>query len=138
MYGFGRSESILGEALAAHDVLDTAFVATKHFPVLPLAPLVRRTARASARRLGVSTIDLYQVHRPNPVVRDGTTMAGMRDLQDSGVVTMSGSATTRWAGGRTRSGRWAARCCRTRCSTASRTWGRWTTSSPTRRPRAGS
>jgi aryl-alcohol dehydrogenase-like predicted oxidoreductase len=87
MYGFGRSESILGAALAAHDALDTAYVATKHFPVLPIAPLVRRTARASARRLGVSTIDLYQVHQPNPVVRDGTTMAGMRDLQDSGLVT---------------------------------------------------
>ena len=85
-YGFGRSETILGEALAAHDLLDTAFVATKHFPLFPIAPLVRRSAHASARRLGVSSIDLYQVHQPNPVVRDGTTMAGMRDLQDSGLV----------------------------------------------------
>ena len=34
-------------------------------------------------------IDLYQVHQPNPVVRDGTTMAGMRDLQDSGLVATS-------------------------------------------------
>ena len=85
-YGFGRSESILGAALATHRALDTAYVATKHFPLFPIAPLVRRTARASARRLGVSTIDLYQVHQPNPVVRDGTTMTGMRDLQDAGVV----------------------------------------------------
>jgi aryl-alcohol dehydrogenase-like predicted oxidoreductase len=85
-YAFGRSESILGAALAAHDALDTSYVATKHFPLFPIAPLVRRAARASARRLGVSTIDLYQVHQPNPVVRDGTTMAGMRDLQDAGVV----------------------------------------------------
>lgn len=90
MYGFGRSETILGQALAAHDLLDTAFVATKHFPLFPIAPLVRRTARASAQRLGVETIDLYQVHQPNPVVRDGTTMAGMRDLQDSGLVTEVG------------------------------------------------
>lgn len=86
-YGFGRSESILGAALAAHDALDTAYVATKHFPLFPIAPLVRRAAGASAGRLGVPTIDLYQVHQPNPVVRDGTTMAGMRDLQDAGVVT---------------------------------------------------
>lgn len=85
-YAFGRSESILGAALASRDALDTAYVATKHFPLLPIAPLVRRAARASAGRLGVSTIDLYQVHQPNPVVRDGTTMAGMRDLQDAGVV----------------------------------------------------
>ncbi len=86
-YGFGRSESILGAALAdARRSWTTAYVATKHLPVVPDRPLVRRAGRASAGRLGVSTIDLYQVHQPNPVVRDGTTMAGMRDLQDAGVV----------------------------------------------------
>lgn len=99
VYGFGRSESILGAALAAHDVGETAYVATKHFPVFPIAPLVRHSARASASRLGVSTIDLYQVHQPNPVVRDGTTMAGMRDLQDAGVVAdvgVSNYSLSRW------------------------------------------
>jgi aryl-alcohol dehydrogenase-like predicted oxidoreductase len=99
MYGFGRSESILGAALAAHDALDSAYVATKHFPLFPIAPLVRRTARASAGRLGVPRIDLYQVHQPNPVVRDGTTMAGMRDLQDAGVITdvgVSNYSLSRW------------------------------------------
>jgi aryl-alcohol dehydrogenase-like predicted oxidoreductase len=99
MYGFGKSETILGAALAAHDLQDTAYVATKHFPLLPIAPLVRRTARASADRLGISTIDLYQVHQPNPVVRDGTTMAGMRDLQDAGLVAdvgVSNYSVERW------------------------------------------
>ena len=85
-YAFGGSERILGAALAEHGLLDTAVVATKIFPILPIAPVVRQRAHASAARLGVSTLDLYQVHQPNPVVRDGTTMAGMRDLQDSGVV----------------------------------------------------
>jgi aryl-alcohol dehydrogenase-like predicted oxidoreductase len=49
--------------------------------------------------LGVSTIDLYQVHQPNPVVRDGTTMAGMRDLQDAGLVAdvgVSNYSLARW------------------------------------------
>jgi aryl-alcohol dehydrogenase-like predicted oxidoreductase len=99
IYGFGRSESILGAALAQHDLIETAYVATKHFPLLPIAPLVRRTARASAERLGISTIDLYQVHQPNPVVRDGTTMAGMRDLQDCGLVAdvgVSNYSVARW------------------------------------------
>jgi aryl-alcohol dehydrogenase-like predicted oxidoreductase len=98
-YGFGRSETILGAALAAHDALDTAYVATKHFPLFPIAPLVRRSARASAGRLGISTIDLYQVHQPNPVVRDSSTMAGMRDLQDSGLVAdvgVSNYSLARW------------------------------------------
>jgi aryl-alcohol dehydrogenase-like predicted oxidoreductase len=86
IYGFGRSERILGAALAAHDLVERAFIATKIFPVLPIQPVVRNRAAASAGRLGVSQIALYQVHQPNPVVRDGTTMAGMRDLQRSGLV----------------------------------------------------
>lgn len=89
-YGMGRSERILGAAVAKHDLREKAFIATKIFPLLPVAPVVRHRAEASAGRLGVSTIDLYQVHWPNPVIRDGTTMAGMRDLQDTGVVTEVG------------------------------------------------
>ncbi len=85
-YGFGRSERILGAALASRGVRDEVFIATKLFPILPIAPVVRQRARASAGRLGVASIDLYQVHQPNPIVRDGTTMAGMRDLQDAGTV----------------------------------------------------
>ncbi|MGB7981078.1 MAG: aldo/keto reductase [Candidatus Nanopelagicales bacterium] len=86
VYGFGRSERILGAALAARGVRDEMFIATKLFPVLPIPTVVRQRARASADRLGVDSIDLYQVHQPNPVVRDATTMPGMRDLQDLGTV----------------------------------------------------
>jgi aryl-alcohol dehydrogenase-like predicted oxidoreductase len=85
-YGFGRSERILGSALAQHGLRDSAFVATKIFPLLPLAPVVRQRGESSARRLGLPSIDLYQVHQPNPVVRDGTTMAGMRALQARGLI----------------------------------------------------
>ncbi len=62
------------------------FVATKIFPVLPLAPVVEQRGVASAQRLGLRHLDLYQVHQPNPFVRDGTTMRGMRALQDVGLV----------------------------------------------------
>jgi aryl-alcohol dehydrogenase-like predicted oxidoreductase len=41
---------------------------------------------ASANRLGVRRLDLYQVHQPDPVVRDGTIMRGMRALQRVGLV----------------------------------------------------
>ena len=41
---------------------------------------------ASANRLGVRRLDLYQVHQPNPLVRDGTIMRGMRALQRVGLV----------------------------------------------------
>ena len=84
IYGFGRSERILGQALG--EDRDSAFLATKIFPVLPVAPVVEQRAVASANRLGVRRLDLYQVHQPNPVVRDGTIMRGMRALQRVGLV----------------------------------------------------
>jgi aryl-alcohol dehydrogenase-like predicted oxidoreductase len=84
IYGFGRSERILGEALG--EDRESAFLATKIFPALPVAPVVEQRAVASAGRLGTRRIDLYQVHQPNPVVRDGTIMRGMRTLQRVGLV----------------------------------------------------
>jgi aryl-alcohol dehydrogenase-like predicted oxidoreductase len=88
IYGFGRSERILGEALGADR--ESVFVATKILPLLPLAPVVEQRAVASASRLGVRHIDLYQVHQPNPVVRDTTIMRGMRVLQQVGLVAEAG------------------------------------------------
>ena len=84
IYGFGRSERILGEAIGGNR--ESAFLATKIFPVLPVAPVVEQRAVASANRLGIRRIDLYQVHQPNPLVRDGTIMRGMRALQRVGLV----------------------------------------------------
>jgi aryl-alcohol dehydrogenase-like predicted oxidoreductase len=84
IYGFGRSERILGEAIGADR--ESAFLATKIFPLLPVAPVVEQRAVASANRLGTRRLDLYQVHQPNPVVRDGTIMRGMRALQRVGLV----------------------------------------------------
>jgi aryl-alcohol dehydrogenase-like predicted oxidoreductase len=83
-YGFGRSERILGQALG--DRRASVFLATKLFPLLPVAPVVEQRAVASANRLGTRRLDLYQVHQANPVVRDGTTMRGMRALQTVGLI----------------------------------------------------
>ncbi len=84
IYGFGRSERILGRALGEDAA--SVFLATKIFPVLPVAPVVEQRAVASANRLGVRRLDLYQVHQANPVVRDGTIMRGMDALQRVGLV----------------------------------------------------
>jgi len=88
IYGFGRSERILGEALG--DRRDEAFIATKIAPVMPLAPIVEQRAKASLKRLRTNRIDLYQVHAPNPFVPDGPTMTGMRRLLDSGAIRFVG------------------------------------------------
>jgi aryl-alcohol dehydrogenase-like predicted oxidoreductase len=84
IYGFGKSERAVGRALEGRR--QEAFIATKVFPVLPIAPVVEQRGRASARRLGVDSIDLYQIHQPNPLVPIGMQMQGMRRLQDEGVV----------------------------------------------------
>ena len=97
VYALGRSERLLGAALG--DGREQAFVATKIFPVVPVSAVVQQRAVASAARLGVRRIDLYQVHQPNPVIRDGTTMAGMRTLQDVGLVDevgVSNYSLSRW------------------------------------------
>ena len=88
IYGFGRSERILGEAIG--EDRESVFLATKIFPLLPVAPVVEQRAVASANRLGTRQLDLYQVHQPNPLVKDGTIMRGMRALQRVGLVSEVG------------------------------------------------
>jgi aryl-alcohol dehydrogenase-like predicted oxidoreductase len=97
IYGFGRSERILGEALG--DERAEVVVASKIFPVAPFPPVVRQRWAGSARRLGLQRIPLYQVHQPNPVVRDSVTMPGMRELLDAdriGAAGVSNYSLARW------------------------------------------
>jgi len=83
IYAFGQSERIVGEAIKGRR--DQVFLATKLFPIgLPLQ--VAAKARASARRLGVDRIDLYQQHWPSPMFPPGATMPRMRKLVESGLV----------------------------------------------------
>src|SRR6201987_922155 len=84
IYGLGRSERILGAALG--DDRASVFLATKLFPLLPVAPVVEQRAVASANRLGTRRLDLYQGHWPNPLISDRTIMRGMNALQRVGLV----------------------------------------------------
>lgn len=84
IYGAGRSERILGRALG--EDRESVFIADKIFPLAPGIPPVRQRARASANRLGVSHLDLYQVHYPNPIVSDRMIMRSMRSLRKTGLV----------------------------------------------------
>jgi aryl-alcohol dehydrogenase-like predicted oxidoreductase len=88
VYGLGKSERILGDALG--DERDQVAVASKIFPVAPFPAVVKQRARASARRLQLERIPLYQIHQPNPVVPDSVIMPGMRDLLDSGAIGAAG------------------------------------------------
>ncbi len=77
VYGSGRSERLLGQFIKETD--QPVLVATKFFP-LPWR-LTKNSIRAalvrSLERLGVETIDLYQIHWQTPLLSPETAMEGM-------------------------------------------------------------
>ena len=88
IYGRNESERIVGRAIA--DRRAEVFIATKFLPVAPLSSIIEKHGRASAERLGVEVIDLYQIHWPNPAVPIAEQMRGMRRLLDAGVIRHAG------------------------------------------------
>jgi aryl-alcohol dehydrogenase-like predicted oxidoreductase len=68
VYGGGESERIIGRLLAQDpSVRDRVIIATKFMPSpwkLAVSGALVAAARASAARLGIDTIDLYQIHGP--------------------------------------------------------------------------
>jgi aryl-alcohol dehydrogenase-like predicted oxidoreductase len=70
VYGLGRSERLLNQAMARHGGGDDLVIATKCFPY-PWrlhSRALRRALRGSLRRLGRPAIDLYYMHWPLPPV----------------------------------------------------------------------
>lgn len=100
VYGFGKSERIVGRAVAGRR--NEAYLASKLLPVVPPVGggYVASRGRKSAQRLGVDCIDLYQVHWPNPIVPASTIANGLRRLQDDGVVRQVGVSNYSLAGWR--------------------------------------
>jgi aryl-alcohol dehydrogenase-like predicted oxidoreductase len=88
IYGLGKSERILGTALGAQRT--EVAVASKIMPIAPFPAVIKQRERASARRLQLNRIPLYQIHQPNPVVPDSVIMPGMRSLLDSGDIGAAG------------------------------------------------
>jgi len=88
-YGWGRSERLLGEALAAEGVTD-AVVTSKYGPLLPLPAVIERHARASRGRLALPQIRLYLLHMPNPLFPRRVIMRGFGRAQEAGVIGAAG------------------------------------------------
>ena len=84
----GQAELLVGKELAGH--WDQAFIASKISPRNLAAAEVPVHARASARRLGVKVIDLYQIHGPNPSIPIGETIGALERLVDEGLVRFIG------------------------------------------------
>jgi len=94
VYGFGRSEEIVGKALARRGGRDRLVIATKvalewrDGKVFRNATAARLETEieASLRRLGTDTIDLYQVHWPDPLVPIEETAAAMAKFHRQGKI----------------------------------------------------
>ena len=96
----GHNETLIAEALASWGS-DTSgiLVATKggHLRPVPGAwgqngypDYLKGAAKASAKRLGVESIGLYQFHRPDPEVDYADSVGAIRDLLDDGTIRMAG------------------------------------------------
>ena len=85
VYGQGRSERILGRLV--RDEGSPVFVATKFFPYpwRPYRGSLVRALRGSLKRLGVRSVDLYQIHWPFPPISIETWMNGMADAVELGL-----------------------------------------------------
>jgi aryl-alcohol dehydrogenase-like predicted oxidoreductase len=88
VYGFGRSEEIVGKAIAEGRLRSRVVIATKaglewdSGTVFRNAsrPRILREVEDSLRRLRTDYIDIYQVHWPDPLVRIEETAEAMQTL----------------------------------------------------------
>jgi aryl-alcohol dehydrogenase-like predicted oxidoreductase len=92
VYGFGRSEEIVGKALAG--MRDRAVIATKVGLEWRDGKVFRNASRArilqeiedSLRRLRTDRIDIYQIHWPDPHVPVEETATTLRSLFEQGKI----------------------------------------------------
>lgn len=95
----GHNEELIAEALAGRR--EEVLVATKGGLVHRAGGTPRHNgtpehltaaARASAKRLGLDAIGLYQLHRPDPAVPWEESVGALRELLDDGVIRLAGIA----------------------------------------------
>src|SRR5258708_11260065 len=92
VYGFGRSEEIVGKALSAPGLRSRAVIATKAGLEWRDGQVFRNASRArilhevdeSLARLRTDYIDIYQVHWPDPPVPIEETASAMAELYRQG------------------------------------------------------
>ncbi|MGH6796145.1 MAG: aldo/keto reductase [Methylocella sp.] len=94
VYGFGRSEEIVGKAIAGNGLRSRVIIATKVGLEWQDGKIFRNASRArilretedSLRRLGTNHIDIYQVHWPDPRVPVDETAETMNTLFKNGTI----------------------------------------------------
>ena len=66
MYGEGKSEKLIGEAIRGYD-RSKIFLISKFYPYHASPELERQRVEKSLKRLGTDYLDLYLIHWPNPL-----------------------------------------------------------------------
>src|SRR3989304_4840067 len=87
LYGSGTSERLLGRFIRAAQAEERVIVATKFMPFpwrLRRGELVR-ALRRSLERLGMTRVNLYQIHMPRPLLSVETWMEWMADAVEAGL-----------------------------------------------------
>lgn len=100
MYSLGASEEITGRALRTYARLDEIVIATKVYNRMSDRPNMSGLGRkhivqaceASLRRLGIDTIDLYQIHRFDATCPIEETLAALDHLVTQGKVRYIGAS----------------------------------------------
>jgi diketogulonate reductase-like aldo/keto reductase len=82
------TETVVGEAIRG--LRERVFIATKVSPQNFRGDDLRKSVEASLRRLGIDTIDLMQLHEPNPAIPIEETMRALSDLVDAGKIRFCG------------------------------------------------
>jgi diketogulonate reductase-like aldo/keto reductase len=82
------TEAVVGEAIRG--ISERVFIATKVSPQNFHSSDFRKSVEASLRNLGTETIDLLQLHHPNPAIPIEETMGAMSDLVDQGKIKFCG------------------------------------------------
>lgn len=84
MYGEGKSEKLIGEAIKEYD-RDKLFLISKFYPYHATPELERQSLEASLKRLGTDYLDLYLLHwRGSHRLSD--TIRGLEALQKDGLI----------------------------------------------------
>jgi aryl-alcohol dehydrogenase-like predicted oxidoreductase len=94
VYGFGRSEEIVGEALRQRGRRESIILATKVGLDWSNGKIERNSSRQrilheledTFRRLQTDYVDIYQVHWPDPLVPVEETAATLRELYEQGKI----------------------------------------------------
>ena len=94
VYGFGRSEELVGRAVAQYGNREKVIIATKVGLEWRGGEIFRNCTRArimseiddSLRRLQSDYIDIYQVHWPDPLVPMEETATAMQQLHQQGKI----------------------------------------------------